>query len=109
MCKKYFATLFLLPSEALAIKMAMAVGQPVNIMKNSGAAAIFIAKQSAGNKNGYGRRPATKYHEKWRRSGYFLLPCEALAIKMAMAVGRPLNIMKNSGAAAIFYCRAKRR
>ena len=43
---------FLLPSEAQAIKMAMAVGQPVNIMKNSGAAAIFIAERSAGNKNG---------------------------------------------------------
>ena len=44
--------------------MAMAVGQPVNIMKNSGAAAIFIAERSAGNKNVHGRRPANKYHEK---------------------------------------------
>ena len=55
---------FLLPSEAQAIKMAMAVGQPVNIMKNSGVAAIFLAERSAGNKNGYGRRPANNYYEK---------------------------------------------
>ena len=94
MCKKYFATLFLLPSEALAIKMAMAVGQPVNIMKNSGAAAIFIAERSAGNKNGHGRRPATKYHEKWRRSGYFLLPSEAQVIKMSMAVGQLIHFQE---------------
>ena len=52
--------LFSLPSEAQAIKMAMAVGQPIIIMKNSCKAAIFIAKRSVGNKNGYGRRSANK-------------------------------------------------
>ena len=44
--------------------MAMVVGQPGNMIKNSGVAAIFIAEQSAGNKNGYGRRPARKYDKK---------------------------------------------
>ena len=34
--------------------------------------------------------------------GYFLLPSEAQAIKMAMAVGQPVNIMKNSCKAAIY-------
>ena len=34
---------FLLPSEAQAIKMAKAVGQPVNIMKNSCKAAIYTS------------------------------------------------------------------
>ena len=81
----------------------MAVGQPVNIMKNSGVAAIFIAERSTGNKNGYGRRPANQYQEKNScKAAIFFLPSEAQAIKMAMAVGQPVNIMKNSGVAAIF-------
>ena len=43
---------FLLQSAAKAIKMAMAVDRLGNIMKNSGAAAIFITGQSADNKTG---------------------------------------------------------
>ena len=60
--------------------MAMAVGQPVNIMKNSGVAAIFIAERSTGNKNGYGRRPANQYQEKNScKAAIFFLPSEAQA------------------------------
>ena len=56
--------LFFLPSKAWAIKMAMAVGRPVNMMKIAAQRLFFIAERSAGNQNGYGRRPASKYYEK---------------------------------------------
>ena len=66
--------------------MAMAVGQPIIIMKNSCKAAIFIAKRSVGNKNGYGRRPANNYYEKQQQSGYFLFRTATPAFVQSFSV-----------------------